>query len=110
MINEQPSNSATGVRNDQAHIMGQKYAYATASLLAGIATCIHLLGIEKAVLTIVLAWLALKAKPYPRLQDRRLWAKTAFVLGLIYLVVTPVIVIWKFEFFRQLIDLLEKLQ
>ena len=102
MTNEQPSNSAT--------VLGQKYAYATAALLAGIISYIHILGIEKAMLAIVLAWLALRSEPKPRLEDRRLWAKTAIVLGLVQLVLVPTIVIWKFEFFRQLIGLLEKLQ
>jgi hypothetical protein len=102
MTNEQPSNSAA--------VLGQKYAYATAALLTGIISYIHILGIEKAVLAIVLAWLALRSEPKPRLEDRRLWAKTAIVLGLVQLVLVPTIVIWKFEFFRQLIGLLEKLQ
>ena len=102
MTNEQPSNSAA--------VLGQKYAYATAALLTGIISYIHILGIEKAMLAIVLAWLALRSEPKPRLEDRRLWAKTAIVLGLVQLVLVPTIIIWKFEFFRQLIGLLEKLQ
>jgi hypothetical protein len=102
MTNEQPSNSGI--------VLGQKYAYATASLLAGIISCIHLLGIEKAILAIVFAWLALRAEPKPRLEDRRLWAKIGFVLGLVMLVAVPTIVIIKFEAFRALIDALEKLQ
>ena len=101
-MNDQPSNSAT--------VLGQKYAYATAALLAGIVSCIHLLGVEKAILAIVLARLALRSEPKPRLEDRRLWAKTALVIGLVYLVILPAVVIWKFEYFRQLIALLEKLQ
>lgn len=102
MMNDQPSNSAA--------VLGQKYAYATAALLAGIISCIHLLGIEKAILAVVLARLALRADPKPRLQDRRLWAKTALVIGVVYLIILPAVVIWKFEYVRQLIALLEKLQ
>jgi hypothetical protein len=102
MTNEQPSNAPT--------VLGQKYAYATAALLAGIAGYIQMLGIEKAILAIVLAWLALRAEPTPRLQDRRLWAKTALVLGVLYLTILPAVIIWKFESFKQLIATLEKLQ
>jgi len=91
-------------------VLGQKYAYATAALLLGIISCIHGLGIEKGILAIVFAALALKSQPEPRLEDRRVWAKVGFVLGLIYSVIVPIIVIWKFEFFRQLIATLEKLQ
>jgi hypothetical protein len=102
MTTEQPSNSAT--------VLGQKYAFATAALLAGIAGYIQILGIEKAILAIVFAWLALRSQPMPRLEDRRLWAKIALVLGIIYLVLLPTIVILKFEYFKQLIAALEKLQ
>jgi len=91
-------------------VLGQKYAYATAALLVGIISYIQLLGIERVVLAIVFAWLALKSHPQPRLEDRRTWAKVGLVLGLIYLIITPIILIWKFEFFRQLIITLEQLQ
>ena len=92
-------------------VLGQKYAYATAALLVGIASYIQLLGIERALLAIVFAWLALKADPQPRLDSsRRLWAKAGLVLGLIMLVLVPTIVILKFESFQELIATLEKLQ
>jgi len=102
MTNDQTSNPDV--------VLGQKYAYATAALLLGIISCIHGLGIEKSILAIVFAALALKSHPQPRLEERRVWAKVGLVLGLIYLVITPIIIIWKFEFFRQLIATLEKLQ
>lgn len=91
-------------------VLGQKYAYATAALLLGIISCVHGLGIEKGILAIVFAWLALRREPQPRLDDRRVWAKVGLVLGLVYSVIVPIIVIWKFEFFRQLIITLEQLQ
>lgn len=102
MINDQSSNSGT--------VLGQKYAYATAALLLGIATYIHLLGIERAILAIVFAWLALRTNPKPLLDARRRWAKAGLVLGIIQLVAVPTIIILKFEFFKELIAALEKLQ
>lgn len=102
MINDKSSNPDV--------VLGQKYAYATAALLVGIISYIQLLGIERAVLAIVFAWLALRGEPDPRLDDRRVWAKVGLVLGLVQLVIVPIIVIWKFEFFRELIAALEKLQ
>jgi len=102
MINDKSSNPDI--------VLGQKYAYATAALLVGIISYIQLLGIERAILAIVFAALALKSRPEPRLVDRRVWAKVGLVLGLSYLIITPIILIWKFEFFRQLIAALEKLQ
>ena len=44
-------------------VVGQKYAYATASLIMGIVCFVNLAGLEKAVLAVVFAWLALKADP-----------------------------------------------
>jgi hypothetical protein len=91
-------------------VLGQKYAYATASLLIGISSYIHLLGIERAVLAILFAWLALRSAPAPRLPARRLWAQVGMILGLVMLVIVPGVVIWKFESFRELIMTLENLQ
>jgi len=102
MMNDQPSNPDV--------VLGKKYAYATAALLVGIISYIQLLGIERAVLAIAFAWLALKSHTQPHLDDRRIWAKVGLVLGLIQLVIVPTIVVWKFKFFRELIAALEKLQ
>lgn len=50
----------------QAHIvLGQKYAYATISLILGLACFINLAGMEKAVLAVIFGWMALKATPAP---------------------------------------------
>jgi len=91
-------------------VLGQKYAYAAAALWLGIISCIHAFGIEKAILAIVFAWLALRPRPEPPLQDRRVWAKVGLVLGLIQFIIVPTVVIWKFDMFRQLIAALEQLQ
>ena len=102
MVNDQSSDNGT--------VLGQKYAFATAALLLGITCYIQLLGVERAILAIVFAWLALRTDPQPRLDARRLWAKAGLVLGLLQLVVVPTIVILKFEAFRELIVTLDKLQ
>jgi hypothetical protein len=91
-------------------VLGQKYAYATMALWLGIISCIHALGIEKAILAIVFAWLALRARPEPHLQDRRVWAKVGLVLGIVQLIIVLVIVTWKYDVFRQWIAALEQLQ
>ena len=102
MTNDQFSNSDA--------VLGQKYAYATAALWLGIISCIHGLGIEKGILAIVFAWLALRSRPEPHLQDRRVWARVGLVLGIIQLVIVPTVVILKFDTFRQWIAALEQLQ
>ena len=91
-------------------VLGQKYAYATAALMVGIASYIQLLGIERALLAVIFAWLALRSTPLPRLDNRRTWAKAGLVLGVIMLILVPAIVIFKFEAFKELIIALENLQ
>ncbi len=91
-------------------IVGQKYAYATASLLLGIICYVQLLGIERAILAIIFAWLALKSAPLPRLEKRRLWAIAGLVLGIITMVLVPVIVIFKYDQVKELIHAINNLQ
>jgi hypothetical protein len=90
-------------------ILGQKYAFATASLILGISCFISLLGLEKAILAIVFARLALKAKPEPALKEHRVWAKVGMILGIVPLIVVPILIILNFDQLRELIDILSKL-
>jgi hypothetical protein len=91
-------------------VLGQKYAYATAALWLGIISCIHGLGIEKGILAIVFAFLALRSHPKPHLDNRRVWAKVGLVLGALQLFIVAALLIFKFEYFRELIAALERLQ
>lgn len=90
-------------------VLGQKYAYATISLILGISCFVGLAGLEKAILAIVFGWLALKSTPPPALKDRRLWAKTGLVLGSLILVVVPTLIILNFDRLRLMIETLQKL-
>lgn len=89
-------------------ILGQKYAYATAALIAGIACFTNILGLEKAVLAIIFARLALKSSPPPVLRDRRGWAITGMSLGIGVLVLLPTILLLNFDRIRIMIDALIK--
>jgi hypothetical protein len=94
----------------QTHVvLGQKYAYATISLILGISCFVNFLGMEKAILAIVFGWLALKTTPPPALRDRRLWAKTGLVLGTALLIFVPVIIILKFDELREVFEALRQL-
>ncbi len=95
---------------NQGVVLGQKYAYATAALLVGIASYIQLLGIERALLAIIFALLALRKTPEPSLGNRRLWAKVGLILGVVMLIIVPTIVIFKFDALKELIIALENLQ
>ena len=90
-------------------ILGQKYAFATASLILGIFSFVNLLGLEKPILAIIFGWLALRTKPEPQLKQHRVWAKTGVVLGTIILIVVPTLIILNFHRLQEFIEILSKL-
>lgn len=90
-------------------ILGQKYAFATVSLILGVFSFINLLGLEKPILAIIFGWLALRTKPAPQLTEHRVWAKTGVVLGSIVLVVLPTLIILNLDRLREFIEVLSKL-
>lgn len=98
--------------NQESHasiVLGQKYAYATISLVLGLACFINLAGMEKALLALIFGWLALKATPAPALKARRLWAKTGVVLGTLVLIVIPTIILLNLDRLRVIVEALMKL-
>jgi len=90
-------------------ILGQKYAFATASLILGIFSFVNLLGLEKPILAIIFGWLALRTQPAPQLTQHRVWAKTGVVLGTIVLIVVPTLIILNFHRLQEFIEVLSKL-
>ncbi len=90
-------------------VLGQKYAYATISLILGLACFINLAGMEKALLAVIFGWLALKATPAPVLKARRLWARIGVVLGTLVLIVIPTIIILNLDRLRVIVEALMKL-
>jgi hypothetical protein len=98
------------VEEPQTHVvLGQKYAYATVSMILGLASFVNLAGMEKAALAVVFAWMALRRTPLPALKQRRLWAQTGLALGGAVLVVVPTIIIIYFERLRDLLELIVRL-
>ena len=97
------------IENKQALILGQKYAFATASLVLGIFCFVNLLGLEKPILAIIFGWLALRSVPEPRLTQHRIWAKVGVVLGAIVLVLIPVLIIINFDRLREFVEVLSRL-
>ena len=87
-------------------VLGQKYAYATISLILGIACFINLVGLEKAILAVIFGWMALKPMPAPKLTSRRVWAQTGVTLGIIMMLVVPTIILLNLERLRVFIDAL----
>ena len=97
------------IENKQALILGQKYAFATVSLVLGIFCFVNLLGLEKPILAIIFGWLALRTVPEPRLTQHRIWAKVGVVLGAIVLVLLPVLIIINFDRLREFVQILSRL-
>ncbi len=90
-------------------VLGQKYAYATISLILGLACFINLAGLEKALLAVIFGWLALKSTPAPALKTRRVWAKTGIVLGALMLIVVPTLILLNLDRLRVIVEALMKL-
>ena len=90
-------------------ILGQKYAFATVSLVLGIFSFVNLLGFEKPILAIIFGWLALRTKPEPSLNQHRVWAKAGIALGTIVLIVVPTLILIYFHRLREFIEILSKL-
>ena len=90
-------------------VVGQKYAYATVSLVMGILCFVNLAGLEKAILAVVFAWLALKSDPEPQLTERRLWAKIGAAMGLFMLVFIPTLILFNLDRLGIIIEAFEKL-
>ncbi|HEX9959592.1 MAG TPA: hypothetical protein VGB00_01500 [Pyrinomonadaceae bacterium] len=90
-------------------VLGQKYAYATVSLLLGIFCFINLAGMEKAVLAIVFAWLALRDAPEPVLKERRIWAQAGLALGGLLLLLVPIIIFFNFGRLREIFEVFSRM-
>jgi hypothetical protein len=94
-----------------AAVLGQKYAYATASLILGLLCFVNLAGLEKAVVAIVFGVLALGREPAPDLVQRRAWAKAGVALGAAMIVLVPTLIYFVIgiDGLRQIIEALARL-
>jgi hypothetical protein len=91
-------------------VLGQKYAFATVALVLGIASFVNFLGMEKAILAIIFARLALKSEPPPELLERRVWARAALILGALQIVLIVTVLALTYDRIPALLDALMKLQ
>ena len=97
------------IETKESLILGQKYAFATASLILGISCFVNLLGLEKAILAIMFSWLALRTTPEPALREHRVWAKVGLILGILPLIILPIIIILNFDHLREIVECFSKL-
>lgn len=97
------------IETNESLILGQKYAFATVSLVLGIFCFVNLFGLEKPILAIIFGWLALRVRPEPKLKAHRLWAQAGITLGIITLIILSVIIYLNFDRLREILELLSKL-
>lgn len=97
------------IENNESLILGQKYAFATISLVLGIFCFVNLFGLEKPILAIIFGWLALRAAPAPKLKEHRRWAQAGVTLGAVTLIIVPVIILLNLDRLREILDVLSKL-
>lgn len=98
------------MESDGQGVLGQKFAFATASLIMGIACYVNLLGLEKGIVAIIFAWMALRSRPAPSLQERRGWAVAGMVMGIVLIVIVPMILLLNLDRITEIIHALSKLQ
>lgn len=89
--------------------LGQKFAFATASLVLGLACFVNLLGLEKAILAVIFGVLALRRSPPPALDQRRGWAWIGVGLGATSLLAVPTFLLLFRDRLAVLLDALQKL-
>jgi hypothetical protein len=98
-------------QNDRAScVLGQKYAFVTVALVLALSIFINLLGMEKSILSIIFACLALRREPAPPLTERRRWGKVAITLGIIHVVLMPTLILLNIDKIRAALQLLMTLQ
>lgn len=98
-------------QNDRAaFVLGQKYAFVTVSLVLALSIFVNLLGMEKSILAIIFAFLALRREPAPPLTERRRWGKVAITLGIIHVVLIPTLILLNIDKIRAALELLMTLQ
>jgi MFS family permease len=95
--------------NSNLAVTGQKYAFATASLLLGFATFVNLLSLEKAALAVLFGWLALRREPVRLEGPRRRWAALGVALGALSFLLVPLFLFLFRERVAELIGALRKL-
>jgi len=97
-------------QNNAAIVLGQKYAFATVSLVLAMSCFVSLVGMEKSILAIIFAWLALRPEPTPQLIERRGWGKVAIALGIVHVVLMSTLILLNLDKIRAALDMLMTLE
>ena len=97
------------IETRESLILGQKYAFATAALVLGISCFVNLIGLEKAIMAILFAYLALREKPKPVLREHRVWAKAGLILGIVPLIILPIIILLNLDRLYEIIECFSKI-
>jgi hypothetical protein len=104
------SNSIQGPQRDPAQTAyedGRRFGLATAALALGVVSFVNMLGIEKSILAIVLAILAMQGTEFRTAVLRR--GRTALILASVHVVTSVVVLVIFRAKLMELVQLLHKL-
>jgi len=104
------SNSIQGPQRDPAQTAyedGRRFGLATAALALGVVSFVNMLGIEKSILAIVLAILAMQGAGFRTAVLRR--GRTALILASVHVITSVVVLVIFRARLMELVQLLHKL-
>jgi hypothetical protein len=92
---------------ESAFVLGQRYTLATMALVLAILSFLNLAGMEKAIVAMVFAFMALKGSPPPALTERRGWARFAVGLAATHIVLVTTIILLNLDRLAKVYEVLQ---
>jgi hypothetical protein len=89
-------------------LMGQRLAFAAASLTMGLCAYVNLLGMEKAMVAIAFGALALRRRGGPSLRARTGLARIGVILGCAHILLVVVLAMLYWDRFIEFFEMIER--
>ena len=91
---------------ESAFVLGQRYTLATMALVLALLSFLNLAGMEKAIVAMIFAFMALKGSPAPALEERRGWARFAVGLAVAHIVLVITVILLNLDRLAKLYEVL----
>jgi hypothetical protein len=91
---------------ESAFVLGQRYTLATMALVLALLSFLNLAGMEKAIVAMIFAFMALKGSPPPALAERRGWARFAVGLAVAHIVMVITVILLNLDRLAKLYEVL----
>ena len=91
---------------ESAFVLGQRYTLATMALVLALLSFLNLAGMEKAIVAMIVAFMALKGSPPPALEERRGWARFAVGLAAAHIVLVITVILLNLDRLSKLYEVL----